>query len=63
MTLFTKTHYDLLSQFEKEFSHLRLTKEPKELWSKSVVYQDGHANELFLAFRRGHAYGKASTES
>lgn len=59
MTLNTKEHYDLMAQFEKEFSHHRLDKEPKDLWSKGNVYQNGQANELFLAYRRGYAYGAA----
>lgn len=57
MTINTKEHYDLMAQFEREFSHHRLDKEPKDLWSKGIIYQNGQANELFLAYRRGYAYG------
>lgn len=54
--LFTKEHYDLMAQFDRQFPG-RLDKEPKELWAKGNIYQDGNRNELFLAFRRGYAYG------
>ncbi len=59
MTLRSKEHYDLMAQFEREFSHLRLDKEPKELWPKGNIYCHGDANALFLAYRRGYALGKA----
>jgi len=57
--LHTKEHYDLMKQFEKDFSHLRLDCENKTLWSKGIVYQNGEANNLFDAYRRGYAFGKA----
>ena len=56
----SKEHYDLIEQFEKDFSHRRLAKEPKELWAKGNVFQDGQTNELFLAYRTGYAYGKVA---
>jgi len=56
--LFSREHYDLMSVFERQFKHRRLDKEPKEMWAKGVIYQDGHVNELFLAYRLGFAYGK-----
>lgn len=59
MSLFGKEHYELLSQFEREFKHRRLDKEARDLWPKGNVFQDGHVNELFLAYRRGAAYQKA----
>ena len=58
MSLFSREHYELLSQFEREFKHSRLDKETKDLWPKGIVFQDGHVNELFLAYRKGHAFGK-----
>lgn len=58
--LLSKDHYGLMAMFEKEFSHRRLDKEPKALWVQGSVYQDGQTNELFLAFRKGCAYGKSS---
>jgi len=61
MTLTSKDHYELVAQFDKQFSHRRLDKENKERWLKGNVYQDGNVNELFLAFRAGVAYGVAIT--
>ena len=59
MTLKTQEHYALMEQFEKEFRTLRLDKEPKQLWSKGVIYQNGNTNEIFLAYRQGYAFGRA----
>ena len=53
----TKEHNDLMAAFEQQHSG-RLDKEDKALWPKGVIYQDGHVNELFLAFRRGYAFAK-----
>jgi hypothetical protein len=58
--LTTKEHYDLIAAFEREYKHQRLGKEPKDIWPKGHVYQDGATNELFLAYRRGYALGKWS---
>lgn len=55
----TQEHEDLLAMFEQEFKGRRLDKEPKAIWPMGRVYQDGALNELFLAYRRGYAYGKA----
>jgi hypothetical protein len=54
----TQEHYDLMAMFEREFSG-RMDKEPKESWARGIIYQDGHVNELFKAYRHGYAYGKA----
>lgn len=59
MTITSKEHYDLMAQFEQEFSHRRTDKEDKARWAKGNVYQDGTTNELFLAYRRGYALGIA----
>ena len=56
--LYSKEHYDLMESFEREFSHYRLNKEAKEMWPREAIYQDGQANALFLAYRRGYALGK-----
>ena len=56
--LHTKEHHELMQQFEKEFPYLRLDREPKELWPKSIIYQDGEVNQLFLAYRQGYSFGK-----
>ena len=50
-----------MAQFEREYPFERLDREPKELW-KTNVYQDGRANSLFLAYRRGYSLGKMIAE-
>ncbi len=57
--LITKEHIELMSAFEKEFKGERLDKEDKTLWPLGVLYQDGMVNKLFLAYRRGYAFGSA----
>jgi len=54
-----KEHQDLIGQFEKEHTG-RFAKEPRDLWARGRVYQGGHVNDLFLSYRRGYAYGKAT---
>lgn len=56
--LMTKEHYELIDMFDRLFKHERLDKEDKSLWKQGNVYQDGHVNNLFLAFRHGFAYGR-----
>ena len=60
MTLFSKDHYDLMAMFEREFSHMRLDREDKAYWAKGRIYQSGETNNLFLAYRKGAAYGRAA---
>lgn len=60
MTLLSKEHYELIAQFDKDFSHCRLDKEEKSLWSIGQIYQNGETNNLFKAYRMGHSYGKVS---
>jgi hypothetical protein len=55
----TQEHIDLIQMFEREFTGHRTDKESKDLWAKGRIYQDGQLNELFLAYRRGYAFGKA----
>lgn len=59
----SKEHYEMIAAFERMSksmkARVRLDREPKELWSKGCIYQDGCTNELFLAFRLGHAHGAA----
>lgn len=57
MTLFSKDHYDLMTMFEREFKGHRLDRETKDQWPKGYVYQNGETNNLFLAYRRGYAFG------
>lgn len=56
--LFSSEHYTLMAQFESEFQHYRLDREHKDLWAKGYIYQNGETNNLFLAYRKGYAYGK-----
>lgn len=56
--LHTKEHQDLMAQFEKQFKGERFDKEPKNSWSRGIIYQDGHVNAMFLGYRMGYAYGK-----
>ena len=56
----TKEHYELLENFEKHNSHMRLDRENKELWYKGQVYQDGDVNRLYNAFILGYSFGRAS---
>jgi hypothetical protein len=55
----TKEHYELMDEFEKEYSHRRLAREDKDMWPRGAVYQDGATNELFRAYRQGYAFGIA----
>lgn len=59
MQLTSKEHYELMANFETSFKHHRLDKEPKDLWPRGVVYQDGKVNEIFKAYREGYALHKA----
>jgi hypothetical protein len=55
----TQEHIDLIQMFEREFTDYRHDKEPKSLWASGHIYQDGQLNELFLAYRKGYALGRA----
>jgi hypothetical protein len=61
MSIGSKDFYELLAMFEREFPGYRLDREPKDLWAKGNIYQSGETNALFLAYRRGVAYGRASS--
>jgi len=62
--LMTKEHYTLLEMFEREHKHYRLSREKnKELWKRGHIYEDGHVNDLFLAYRKGYALGTVSGEA
>lgn len=60
MTVFSADHYDLMAMFEKEFSGFRLDREPKKFWPGGNVYQSGETNNMFIAYRKGAAYGRAA---
>ncbi|HSG61884.1 MAG TPA: hypothetical protein VLA24_10700 [Pseudomonadales bacterium] len=55
----TKEHEQIISQFERDIKPGRLDKEPKALWHKGNIYQNGEINQLFLVYRYGYAFGKA----
>jgi uncharacterized membrane protein len=59
----TQEHIDLMAMFEREFKDRRLDREDKHLWPRGVIYQNGETNNLFLAYRRGYAFGKAVEHS
>lgn len=59
----TQEHIELMAMFEREFKGRRLDKEPKEMWPRGIIYQDGQVNDIFLVYRRGYAYGKAVHQS
>lgn len=62
--LLTKEHYELMAQFDAEHTHLRLTREAdKGLWARGNLYQDGHVNDLFVAYRKGYALGAVSGDA
>lgn len=55
MQINSQEHEEIIADFEKQFCGLRIDKEPRELWPKQNIYQNGEANALFLAFRAGYA--------
>lgn len=63
MTLGSREHDELIQQFERDsrqrMPSAAVAKEPRELWKNGHVYQDGHTNQLFVAYSLGHAYGIA----
>jgi len=62
--LMTKEHYDLMAAFEREYKHRRLSREnDKDIWKSGNVYEDGNVNELFLAYRKGYAFGSSFGEA
>jgi hypothetical protein len=56
--VFDKEYYEIINIFEKTYKNLRLDKEDKEYWLKSIVYQDGEVNKLFLSYLSGYNFGK-----
>lgn len=58
MDIGSKEHYDLMAQFERYFKY-HIEREDKQDWARGIVYQNGHTNELFLAFRMGYSFRKA----
>ena len=65
MTVFGKEFYEMMAHFEKEIASgkmpyisARLEKEPKELWSKGIVYQNSEVNNAFCFYRHGYAFAR-----
>ena len=58
MTIGSKEHYEIMSDFERDFKHLRLDREEKSNWTHGCIYQDGMANNLFRAYSLGYASGR-----
>ena len=59
MTLNSKEHYELMADFERLCKPGRTDKEPKDMWARGIIYQDGTVNEMFKIYRLGYAHGKA----
>ncbi len=60
----TKEFIDLMQSFERQIKSysnlsLRLDREPKELWDKSIYYQDGNVNEFFRIYMLGYMQGRS----
>lgn len=56
----TKEFYDLLSDFEKIYKHMRLDREKKEFYTRGAFYQSGETNTTFKAFLHGYQLGRAN---
>lgn len=56
----TKEHYDILERFEKDFYHMRLDREPTEIWSTGQVYQNGETNNAYRAYIAGYMLGRVT---
>ena len=59
MKIGSKEHQEILENFEKNFSDLRLDKEEnKQLWRKGIVYQNGETNKLYNVFILGYGFAR-----
>lgn len=60
----SRDHAELMAAFERQAKtlpgSLRFAREPRSFWANGNIYQDGRTNDLFLAYRLGHAEGAAS---
>ena len=62
MQIGTKEHFEILAQFEKNFSHLRLTREKdKTLWRKGQIYENGETNALYNAYILGYSFARVNS--
>jgi fructose-1,6-bisphosphatase len=63
MKIGTKEHYEILDVFERAFANgHRLDREPKFLWIKGCIYQDGYVNDMYKAFIAGYAVAKINAD-
>ena len=61
MLIGSKEHYDILAEFEKNFSYCRLDREKDVcLWRKGQVYESGETNKLYAAYIAGYSLGRLS---
>lgn len=60
MQIFDKEHYNLMNNFERDFKHLNLERETKDMWELKCIYCNGETNKLFLAYRMGYSLGKCT---
>lgn len=58
MKIGTKEFHDAMENFENNYPHERHDKEPEELWTKGLIYQDGELNRIFCAFHLGYEFAK-----
>ena len=58
-----REHDNLMEEFERIYHDKvpSIDLEPKRLWDKGYIYQNGKTNDLFLAFRMGYELMKACT--
>ena len=59
MKAHSREHYELMAQFEHAYPGRRHDREPKDIWPRGRVYQDGNMNDLFWAYQLGYAYAEA----
>lgn len=61
VTLVGAEHHELMRSFEA-LRPGRIDKEPREMWSKGIIYADGVVNALFLMYRHGVSRGLAMAQ-
>ena len=49
-----------MDNFEKNFTYMRLDKEPTEMWSKGLIYQNGEVDNAFKVFQMGYSFGRVA---
>lgn len=60
MTIGSKEFYEIIEEFEKNFSWCSLDKEDVKLWEKGYVYRNGETNNLYKAYRLGYSLGRSN---